>query len=364
MRTCKKITKQADVVRRLRDAIRDGSYEEGGRIPPESRLAREYGVSTITMNKALGELVRAGFLARGGSTRGGTILRTRAPFPLAHIAFLMANHNRFHQLILEGACRAAYGLNVAIWPITTVSSEVDACVRKLEGGCCAGIISGLADHLDTSLPVLYVDNTINRNSGARHIRCDSRRGGALLARALLDAGHRDIVLMVSFPHLHVPRCEGFLLELRQAGIDTLRRLIHVTLEDANIRNTLRRVLRLFPGTTAIAADTDHTAFQVLRAAQALGLPASQRLTFTGFGNLPEIQCLCPFATIEQLPGETGFRAVSEMVAWIEDDACAPPHVQELEVALVNGDRIANVAEGRQKKRVPQKVPRQRARTDH
>ena len=50
------------------------------------------------------------------------------------IAFLMANHNRFHQLILEGACRAAYGLNAALWPVIAGSSELDAWI---EDDACA-----------------------------------------------------------------------------------------------------------------------------------------------------------------------------------------------------------------------------------
>ncbi len=343
MQIKKKTTNQADVVRRLRNAIRNSRYEEGARIPPESCLAREYGVSTITMNKALSDLVRAGYLSRGDSTRGGTILKTRSPYPIAHIAFLMANHNRFHQLILEGACQAAYSLNVAICPITSISSEADASIHKLECGGCAGIISGLADHLHTSLPVIYVDNTTNQNPGGRHIRCDSQRGGTLLAQALLRAGHREVVMIAGAYLLHRPRCEGFQLTLRQAGIDTARRLIHVTHDDANIHNALRQILRVFPKTTAIAADTDHTAFKLIRAAMTLEMPAAHRLTFTGFGNLPEIQHISPFATIEQFPGETGYRAVDDMAKWIEVGAYDTPRIQDMNVALVNADRITEVA---------------------
>jgi GntR family transcriptional regulator len=59
----------------LRDALDSGGWRVGDRLPPERRLAEDYGCSLITVRRALDELVREGRLERA---RGrGTFVRPR-----------------------------------------------------------------------------------------------------------------------------------------------------------------------------------------------------------------------------------------------------------------------------------------------
>jgi GntR family transcriptional regulator len=48
----------------LRSRIADGVWKEGDRMPPERQLCQEFGVSTITMRRAVGTLVAEGLVAR------------------------------------------------------------------------------------------------------------------------------------------------------------------------------------------------------------------------------------------------------------------------------------------------------------
>ncbi len=48
----------------LRARIADGVWKEGDRLPPEWRLCEEFGVSTITMRRAVATLVAEGLVAR------------------------------------------------------------------------------------------------------------------------------------------------------------------------------------------------------------------------------------------------------------------------------------------------------------
>jgi GntR family transcriptional regulator len=48
----------------LRTRIADGTWKEGDRLPPEWELCEQFGVSTITMRRAVGTLVAEGLVAR------------------------------------------------------------------------------------------------------------------------------------------------------------------------------------------------------------------------------------------------------------------------------------------------------------
>ncbi|MEW6265801.1 MAG: GntR family transcriptional regulator [Thermodesulfobacteriota bacterium] len=69
------------VARTLRDRIKSGLYNSGQIIPPEKELEKEFGLSNITIRKALSLLVQDGFVVR---RRGlGTVVAAR---PDARIA--------------------------------------------------------------------------------------------------------------------------------------------------------------------------------------------------------------------------------------------------------------------------------------
>lgn len=63
-------TRHAHIVGDIRSRIVDGSWPPGFQLPVETDLAERYGVSRMTMNKALAQLAREGFLIR--RKRSGT----------------------------------------------------------------------------------------------------------------------------------------------------------------------------------------------------------------------------------------------------------------------------------------------------
>lgn len=69
--------KQDRIVTELRDAIRDGRYAPGSRLPTRARLQDEHGVSSVTVQRALDRLIDDGFaVARG---RHGTFVVDQPP---------------------------------------------------------------------------------------------------------------------------------------------------------------------------------------------------------------------------------------------------------------------------------------------
>jgi GntR family transcriptional regulator, histidine utilization repressor len=70
--TGKSATLHERIVTEVRDRIRGGFWPPGHRIPFETDMATEYGVSRMTVNKALTQLTREGFLDR--RRKGGTFV--------------------------------------------------------------------------------------------------------------------------------------------------------------------------------------------------------------------------------------------------------------------------------------------------
>jgi DNA-binding FadR family transcriptional regulator len=67
------------VARRLGEAIRVGLLLDGERLPPESRLAEQLGVSTATLREALAVLRDEGLVTTRRGRRGGTFVHAPDP---------------------------------------------------------------------------------------------------------------------------------------------------------------------------------------------------------------------------------------------------------------------------------------------
>ncbi len=75
---------------RLRSWVRDGSYASGSQIPTEPELCKLFGVSRITIRKAISELVAEGWLLRHQGK--GTFVSLGASRPAATLDLSEARH--------------------------------------------------------------------------------------------------------------------------------------------------------------------------------------------------------------------------------------------------------------------------------
>ena len=86
------------------DAIRDRTYKAGGQIPPEQELARQFGVSRMTANRAIRELVDAGVLVRHQGM-GTFVASVRAESPLLEIRNIADEVRGRHHVYSNELCR-------------------------------------------------------------------------------------------------------------------------------------------------------------------------------------------------------------------------------------------------------------------
>ncbi|WP_042013034.1 histidine utilization repressor [Aeromonas fluvialis] len=82
------------------DGIRERHYQAGGRIPTEAALCERFGVSRMTVNKALRELTAEGWLVRTAGS-GSFVADRRAESPLLEI------RNIADEIAERGACYSA-----------------------------------------------------------------------------------------------------------------------------------------------------------------------------------------------------------------------------------------------------------------
>lgn len=97
-----------DIYENLKQRIRQRSFD-GGRLPPERQLAAEYGVTRLTLRKALKVLDAEGLIARLGAK--GTFVVEKEPLPVTgtvrKIAYIQIEKNREPLGVYHGTIMSA-----------------------------------------------------------------------------------------------------------------------------------------------------------------------------------------------------------------------------------------------------------------
>jgi GntR family transcriptional repressor for pyruvate dehydrogenase complex len=82
----KQVTRPRDQVeQQLREAILEGHFAQGDKLPPETELAAQFGVSRPTVREALGALVSAGLIRKIPGVSGGSFVNTVTPDSLSQM---------------------------------------------------------------------------------------------------------------------------------------------------------------------------------------------------------------------------------------------------------------------------------------
>lgn len=163
---------------------------------------------------------------------------------------------------------------------------------------------------------------------------DNRGGGAALARALLDLGHRRFGIVAGPRRLITVkhRLEGFVSALRDAGIDVAENAIVETefSQHGGYTGTLDLVSRGLRA-TALFCVTDVMAIGALQALREQSIIVPDDISVAGFDDIPIVSHLNPPLTTVHLPLETlGERAMS----FVLDTPPARRRVETLEASVV------------------------------
>lgn len=74
---------RAQVEKQIREAILAGDFAQGDKLPPETELAQQFGVSRPTVREALGSLVSSGLIRKVPGVAGGSFVNSVTPTSLS-----------------------------------------------------------------------------------------------------------------------------------------------------------------------------------------------------------------------------------------------------------------------------------------
>jgi GntR family transcriptional regulator, transcriptional repressor for pyruvate dehydrogenase complex len=82
----RQVTRPRDQVeQQIREAILGGQFAQGDKLPPETELAAQFGVSRPTVREALGALVSGGLIRKIPGVAGGSFVNTVTPDSLSQM---------------------------------------------------------------------------------------------------------------------------------------------------------------------------------------------------------------------------------------------------------------------------------------
>ena len=337
--------KTEELLKVLRKEFLSGKFKPGSKFPSEHKLMARFNASRVTVIKAAMQLAAEGFIEHR-KQGAGTYVKDAIPFPAGHLAYLGPIASSYYSRVLNGIQLAAFQKNYAVSFFSPGGALNNHCLDKIRHSDYQGLLVANIGIIPGSfpIPVVYVDNGYETGPSVRaSVTCTNYKGGADMAEAVIAHGHREILICTDLSNKdgqRTNRIQGFKDILQKHGIDNLAQRIfsEPVLDAASARFLLKKMLKRFPETTVIMADTDDIAAKLIR-----GMDEDMRkncpAVITGFGNFAHFGGLLQIPGVEQHPEEIGVQSVNELFRMIEDPEYMAPAPIEVETELVNLDKL-------------------------
>lgn len=203
--------------------------------------------------------------------------------------------------------------------------------QQVDGVIMAAVASdgaGVGRLVAAGVPIVAVDRAL---PGVAAVAVDHHAGGRMLARHLLELGHRAIGV-VGAPGHSAPvqeRLAGIVAELAGSGLAP----VAVRLGAEHGFEACRALADAMLGEvrpTAIIGTTDMAAIGAIHAAAGRGLAVPRDLSVIGFDDLPAARYTIPqLTTVAQPVREIGQAVVERLLALMEGKPALPPPVLAL-----------------------------------
>lgn len=172
---------------------------------------------------------------------------------------------------------------------------------------------------DRTVPVVMIDYHSD-HAICDTVTTDETAATALVARHLLDLGHRRIAYITGREHESqswaIDRRRGIESAFAAAGGDLT--VYKLGTDGSDAREVSRRLLAARPRPTAVITATDHEAVYVYQAAAEAGLTIPGDVSVVGFADLDFARWMVPaLTTVRQRAGRIGARAVEMILERIE-----------------------------------------------
>lgn len=325
------------IYKELREALADGTYSPGSKLPSENDLVGNFAASRPTVRRALAQLETEGFIDRRMGS-GSMVLQqgrqqalvfgllipelgTTEIFEPICQGISQANQACQHDLMwgpsfLKGATKAVQAEHLCRYYIERkVAGVFFAPMEHLEGRDEVNLaITRALD--EAGIPVVLLDRDIvlfPARSKYDLVGIDNRRAGYVLTQYLLQSGSRRVGFFASPLSAHTvdARMSGY----RDALFTHLGSSAQflVKLGDPSDVTTVRQFLEEVQPDSVICAN-DFTAAQFLRTLTSIGVRVPAHVRIAGIDDVKYAQLLqTPLTTIRQPCLEIGSAALLAML---------------------------------------------------
>ncbi|MEC0239003.1 GntR family transcriptional regulator [Paenibacillus dokdonensis] len=337
----------------LKEKILSGEYKEEQQLPTEVELAEQSGVSRITSKRALIELEREGLIYRkrgSGSyvkkqeqrgSQGEMGANTSTPIISMILPYMATSELDFIKGATDYLDTKGYYLSIhnSNW---SKEREREFLLRIPKNGSNGIILYPIStiSNIDVlnvlywnDYPLVMIDQYVE-SLPVTSVVSDNFNGGYMIAKQLIALGHERIAFIssiaIEFRSSVRDRYQGYCKALRDHGLPVDPELTIVDfyreadMDTSNMfyKNMISRIMEL--GVTAIQAEHDHLAVDLLRSALEMGIQVPGQLSIAGFddhmiSSLVEV----PLTTIAQDYSEIGRKAAELIVSQIEERDKSP-----------------------------------------
>jgi len=330
--------KYKKIFEQLQQAIAEGKYKEGQRIPSETQLSRTCGASRLTVARALKDLEAQGIIERRPGSGSYVRHQVRVEGRTFGLLIPELGQTEIFEPICQGMARASRTTHdELLWGAATHDAEsheqqalqlAEYYISKDVSGVFFAPLEYTARRLEvnqriledfqrTGIPVVLLDRDVCPYPQRSHcdlVGIDNRRAGFLVTQHLFRQGCGRVIFF-GWPNSAATvdqRIAGYREAVRQAGHPEI-----VEIGDAESRESIARLLTKHRPDGFVCAN-DRTAGQVMVRLNELGVEIPGKVKITGIDDTKYSSILhVPLTTVRQPCHDIGAAAVWTMIERIE-----------------------------------------------
>jgi GntR family transcriptional regulator, arabinose operon transcriptional repressor len=314
------------IVHQISAQIQSEDYRAGDKLPSERALCDEFGVSQITVRRALRELSHAG---RVYSRHGLGWYVSQAAASQAHpdVALVVGDTDSLLNAILPACLQALSraGITSMVLPGGDGDNGAQETLGMLEGLAPQAVLWGVAGPEEelskryqtlvqaTDLPGLLLLRQVE-GLELPAIVLDEGQGIARTTAHLIARGHRRLAYIGGDPSLAEgwQRYWGFATTIWEAGLDLpLDWILAVPRQEPIAEKWLEQVFGGSQGPTGIVCATEALAAEAMQRLQKLGYTCPDQVAIAGMGDDPLAAYLAPSLTTFGLDAQGWAQAVAK-----------------------------------------------------
>lgn len=349
-------TKYYTLMEELKQEILSGAIKPGEKLPSENELSDRYQISRHTVRKALSILINEGYIeaehGRGTfcSQRMGHMKNSRN---VAVVTTYISDY--IFPRLIQGMDKVLTENGYSIILKNTANSRTkeervleDILTKDIEGliiepsksqiYCKHTNLYAMLDQYE--IPYVFIQGVYSQMIDKPHILMDDCKGGYMVTKHLIDAGHRKILGIFKADDFQgKERHKGYVKALQEAGIAyDPDMVVWFHTEDRKTKPAMMMELLLEQKVEmdAVVCYNDQIAIEVIRCLQRNGLRVPEDISVTGYDNSVIAEGTVGLTTIahpQEKLGEMAAELLLEKIRKVPEEKSRIPRLIQPELII-------------------------------